>query len=111
MIKTGTVLGFRAWDARMSGMRAWTRVREILQGVMHGIGIIWHLTIHLSMTPYGLETDPQTSNVHAFAYGHESSTTQNVNYARPVSGIYFQLKLSVVVIVTQLVGFRVNLSY
>lgn len=68
---------------------------------MHGIGIIWHLTIHLPMTPCGLdwlkerETDPQTSNVHAFAYGHESSR-QLTKYtlALPVSDMYFQLEPS-----------------
>lgn len=70
--------------------------KERLQGVMHGIGIIWHLTIHLSMTPCGLdwlETDPQTSNVHAFAYGHESSRQlRKYTWALPVSDMYFQLE-------------------
>lgn len=68
---------------------------------MHGIGIIWHLTIHLSMTPCGLdwlEEEEERRILKRQTYMHLHTTMsppsrqlRKYTWVLPVSEMYFQL--------------------
>lgn len=68
---------------------------------MHGIGIIWHLTIHLSMTPCGLdwlEEEEGRRILKRQTYMHLHTTMsppsrqlRKYTWVLPVSDMYFQL--------------------